>query len=275
MEAFSNVPPSGTSQPASTEEAEVRPIMRKPVEQRVTEIGQAANPLLAAARPLLRALADMPMDFQPGQGERLKEVLVQEARDFQAVCERANIRREHILAARYALCTALDEAANGTPWGQHTWANNSLLIQLHGENDGGERVFHLLGRLVERPAEHMDVIEVIYHVLSLGFLGRYAGHTDGHRQLDAIRQRLLHLISGARESVPRDLSPHWRGADAGRLSLIRTVPVWVTVSVLALAVFGLFAWYKYQLLFRTHDLEQQILAIGKAAPPEPPNLTVS
>ncbi|CAJ91810.1 type IVB secretion system protein IcmH/DotU [Cupriavidus necator] len=256
--------------PRAAAEASSQNDARKSVEQRVEEISRKANPLLAAARPLLRALADMPTSLRQDQAAALKGILVGEAKDFQAVCERANIRREHVLAAQYCLCTALDEAANGMPWGRHTWANNSLLIQLHGENDGGEKVFQLLGRLASSAAEHMDVIEVIYHILSLGFLGRYAGHADGDRQLDAIRQRLLHLISAARESVPRDLSPHWRGADAGRLSLLRTVPVWVTASVLALAVFGQFAWYKYQLLFRTHDLEQQILAIGKATPPEPP-----
>lgn len=248
----------------------VRSGVRKPIEQRIAEISQTRNPLLAAARPLLRALADMPTDLQPGQVEWLKALLVLEAREFQTLCERANIRREHVLAARYSLCTALDEAANDTAWGQHAWARNSLLIQLHGENDGGERVFHLLGRLVEAPAEHMHVIELIYHVLSLGFRGRYAGQTDGHRQLDTIRQRLLHLISGARENMPRDLSPNWRGVEPGRLRLLRTVPVWVTASVLGLAVFGLFAWYEYQLLFRTHDLGRQILAIGQTAPPEPP-----
>lgn len=245
---------------------------RRDVEHRVDEIRSKANPLLAAARPLLRALADMPASLRQDEVAALKRILVREAKDFQSLCDRANIRREHVLAAQYCLCTALDEAANGMSWGRHTWATNSLLIQLHGENDGGEKVFLLLGRLLTSQSENIDVIEVIYHILSLGFLGRYAGHADGHRQLDAIRQRLLHLISGTRESVPRDLSPHWRGADAGRLRLLRTVPVWVTVSVLALAVFGLFAWYKYQLLFRTHDLEQQILAIGKATPPEPPRV---
>jgi len=243
---------------------------RKSIEQRVEEVSRAVNPLLAAARPLLRALADMPASLRQDQAVRWKSLLAQEARDFQTVCERANIRREHIMAARFCLCTALDEAANRAPWGQDTWANNSLLIQFHGETGGGEKVFQLLGRLVDAPAEHLDVIEVIYQVLSLGFEGRYAGAADGHRQLDAIRQRLLHMISGARESVPRDLSPHWQGADAGRLGHLRAVPMWVTVSVLALALFAQFAWYKYELLRRTHDLEQQILAIGKsAAPPLP------
>lgn len=258
--------------PRSTVGEPMHVMPRKSIEQRVEEMSHAANPLLAAARPLLRALADMPDALRPDQAAELKSLLLQEAKEFQSVCERASIRREHILAARYSVCTALDEAANMTSWGQSSWAIGSLLVQLHGENYGGEKVFQLLGRLVDSPAEHIDVIEVIYHVLSLGFRGRYGSQTDGHRHLDAIRQKLLHLISGARESVPRDLSPHWRGAEPGRLSLLRTVPVWVTASVLGLAVFCQFAWYKYHLLLRTHDLEQQILAIGNMAPPEPPKV---
>ncbi|MCY1509179.1 type IV/VI secretion system protein, DotU family [compost metagenome] len=242
-------------------------------EQRADRIAKAGNPLLAAAQPLLRALADLPVELQNAGTATgaLKRMLMDELHQFQAVCDRANVRREHVLAARYSLCTALDEAANATYWGrENNWATQSLLIQCHQEGDGGEKVFQVLGRLVNSPQEHMDVIEVIYQILCLGFKGRYAKRTDGDRELDAIRQRLLNLIAGARESVPRDLSPHWRGKAAGKLGLLRSIPVWVTVCVLALAVFGLFAWFKYQLLFRTHDLEPQILAIGRATPPEPP-----
>ncbi|WP_254615819.1 type VI secretion system protein TssL, long form [Cupriavidus basilensis] len=236
----------------------------------VAELAGARSPLLEAARPLLRALADVPEGLDEEDVPRLQALLTREVKRFHGLCERANVRREHILAASYALCTALDEAAHNQAWGIHSWPQQGLLVSLHGDTEGGTKCFHLLGRLVSSPHEHMPVIEVFYHVLSLGFEGRYAGQTDGHRQLDEIRQRLFHLISGARESVPRELSPNWRGAAAGRLSRLRTVPVWVTVVVLALALFGLFAWFKYQLLLRTHDLEQQILAIGKITPPEPP-----
>lgn len=246
----------------------------KPIEQRVAKALQATNPLLAAARPLVRALADMPATLRVDQVSLLKSVLIQELHDFQAVCERANIRTEHILAARYCLCTALDEAAQGMPWGQYVWATNSLLIQMHGEHEGGEKVFHVLGRLVNSPAEHIDVIEVIYYVLSLGFEGRYRNMTDGERQHLAIRQRLYDLIRQHRGPVPRELSPNLQVAPAGRFSMIRTVPIWLSAAVLGLAAFGLFAWYKYQLSLRAHDLEQQIQAIGKITPPPPPKVTL-
>lgn len=37
---------------------------------------------------------------------------------FQKLCEQANIRRDHMIGARYCLCTALDEAAMQTAWGK-------------------------------------------------------------------------------------------------------------------------------------------------------------
>lgn len=247
---------------------------RKPIEQRVEKAQQAVNPLLAAARPLVRALADMPAALRVDQVHLLKSVLIQELHDFQTVCERANIRTEHILAARYCLCTALDEAAQGMPWGEYVWANRSLLIQMHGEHEGGEKVFHVLGRLVNSPAEHIDVIEVIYYVLSLGFEGRYRNIADGERQHLAIRQQLYNLIRQHRGPVPGELSPNLQVAPAGRFSMIRTVPIWLGAAVLGLAAFGLFAWYKYQLSVRAHELEQQIQAIGKITPPPPPKVTL-
>ncbi|QRQ84460.1 type VI secretion system protein TssL, long form [Cupriavidus oxalaticus] len=245
-------------------------------EQRAARIAASANPVLAAAQPLLRALADMPADLPAdlagvGAAQALKQMLMHEIQQFQAVCERANLRREHVLAARYTLCTALDEAANATRWGEAgDWATHSLLIQCHQEGDGGEKVFQLLGRLVASPQEHMHVIELVYQVLSLGFRGRYGKRAEGPRELDAIRQQLLNLIAGARESVPRELSPHGLGAAPGKLRRLRSVPVWITACVLSLGVAALFGWYKYQLLAGAHALAQQIVAIGHAAPPDPP-----
>src|SRR5438445_6856936 len=64
----------------------------KTIEARVAAIDGAPNPLLEAARPLLRALADMPPILEErGTVERLRALLEQELRTFQAVCDRLNI----------------------------------------------------------------------------------------------------------------------------------------------------------------------------------------
>lgn len=253
---------------------EPRQVKRKPIEQRVERARQAVNPLLSAARPLLRALADMPGTMRIDQIARLKDELLQELHDFQSVCERVGIRNEHILAARYSLCTALDEAAQSTSWGQNAWPVGSLLVKMHGETEGGTKVFQVLGRLVNSPAEHLDVIELIYYLLSLGFEGRYGNMTGGDRQHLEIRQRLYDMIRQHRGAVPRELSPNLPVTPAGRFSMIRTVPIWLSAAVLGLAAVGIFSWYKYQLSVRAHDLEQQIQAIGQIMPPSPPKVVL-
>lgn len=253
-------------------------------EQRVARVLVAPNPLLEAAQPLLRALAEMPQhlpgsqqaDVDEGDGNAgsgsamaLRDLLGQEIQRFQQVCERANIRREHGIAASYLLCTALDEAAHNRPWGLSGWPQHGLLVSLHQDTAGGSKSFQLLGRLLTEADEHLDLLEVFYQVLSLGFVGRYAGVPDGHRQIDAVRQRLLTLVTAKRGEVPRELSPHWKGEATRPPSVFRTVPIWLTVSVLGVAAIGLLGWYKYHLLLLTRDAEQQILAIGKLKPTEP------
>ena len=246
-------------------------------QRRVADIQAATNALLEAAQPLLRALAETPATIgTQDEVGRWRELLMRELQQFQALCERANLRREHVLAARYCLCTALDEAVNKTTWGAGgVWARHSLLVTFHNEAYGGEKFFLLIGRLASNPQEHLAVLEVMYRILGLGFEGRYSVAADGRRQLEMIRHRLLMLITGNLELVPRELSPHWRGESEGRLRLMRSVPVWVTASVLGLVIFTIFAWDKYRLLSASSEVERQIVAIGRMTPPPVPRLRLA
>lgn len=200
----------------------------------------------------------------------LHELLVQEIQYFTRLCEQANLRRDHMLVVRYALCTALDEAAGLTSWGggdglseyAGCWSTRTLLQIFHQEGYGGNTVFLLLGRLAANLEEHLDVLEVMLHILGLGFQGHYRTAPDGPRTLETIRQRLFSMVSGAREPVPRELSPHWHG-ECGRFKSMFSVPVWVSASVLGLLVFALFSWYKYDLALYANKLTKQIAEISQ------------
>jgi type VI secretion system protein ImpK len=250
------------------------------MQDRLTAVAAAQNPLLEAAQPLLRALADMP----PTLGEEgvvvFHQLLEREVASFQSLCSSAQIRHEHVVAASYSLCTALDEAANSTAWGggrdgeAGIWAGQQLAAKFHGDTKGGDKFFLLVGRLAASPQEHIDLLELMYQVLGLGFEGRFSTAANGRRQLETVRHRLFTLLGTARGDVPQDLSAHWKGVGAGKFRLLRSVPVWVTGALLALVLFGLFAWYKYQLLQMSADVAQRIAAIGRMrpspAPPAPP-----
>jgi len=254
--------------PAAGEEPVVDPAAFDPPEDlqvRLERVQVAPNPLREAAQPLLRMLADMPVSLNSSAAvASLRSLLVREVTAFQKVCDKANLPWKQVAAIRYALCTALDEAANRTRWGGGgVWATRGLLITFEGEVDGGEKFFLLIGRMATDPQEYIDVLEVLYRILGLGFEGRYSVVVDGQRHLEQIRQRLLTLISGARDTMRLELSPHWRGEEPGRMRLLRSVPVWATAGVAALSVFSLFAWYKYRLLSESNALEARILAIGQ------------
>lgn len=216
-----------------------------------SEIAAGRNPLLAVSGPLLRALADigcrLPNDLKAEGVAALHELLRRELQVYTRLCDRANLRRDHALAVRFALCTALDEAANLHAWagGQGAalgpWAGQSLLHTFHQEGNGGEKVFLLIGRLAAQPDEHRDVLEVMHHITSLGFEGPYRLDLDGRRKHEAIRHRLYMLVATGREAVAQALSPQWRGVQRGELRLPQRIPLWVS----ALAAVLLLGWFFY------------------------------
>lgn len=278
----------------------------EPLQERLAAIKAAGNPLLEAARPLLRALADMPGQLDPERVELLRDLLEQEVRAFQKLCEQASIRRDHMLGARYCLCTALDEAAMQTAWGKNSQANSTskpdssaevsaqrghavppnsgtdgsdtgvewitrgLATLFHEDRQGGDKVYLLVGRLMADPQEHLDLLEVIYRILSLGFEGRYRFEAGGHRKHEAVRQRIYTEVMARRSVVPVALSPHWQSDVKGRRASFYDFPVWITVALLSIILLGCFGYFQYELLGRSADVQKQIADIGHMTPPPAP-----
>jgi type VI secretion system protein ImpK len=239
---------------------------------RLSAIAAAHNPLLEAARPLLRALADMPDQLDHDGIDQLRQLLEQEVRVFQKLCEQSNIRRDHMIGARYCLCTALDEAAMQTAWGKGgergvEWITNGLATIFHEDRQGGDKVYLLIGRLMTEPQEHRDLLQVIYRILSLGFEGRYRYEADGPRKHDAVRQRLYNEIMSQRGPVPVALSPHWQSDVKGKRVSFYDFPVWIMVVVLSLILLGLFGYFKYELMNHSEAVQKQIADIGHMTPP--------
>ncbi|MEB8681275.1 type IVB secretion system protein IcmH/DotU [Cronobacter malonaticus] len=181
-------------------------IKSESIQQRVAKVRAAQTPLLEAALPLLRALSEMPETIPAVRDvELLKDVLKHEITLFGVVCDEADIPWKKMAIVRYCLCTALDEAAHGTSWGlQSGWSQSNLLNHFEGDNDGGNKFFLLVGRLSASPHEFPDVLEIMLHILGLGFEGRYSIVEDGERQLTRIRQRLLTLIQSTPTETPTE-----------------------------------------------------------------------
>ena len=193
------------------------------------------NPLVTLANRLLRVVTQLRSTRQVADPVALRNALAQGVRDFKSQAEAAGIAPERVMAARYVLCTMLDEAAADTPWGgSGVWAANSLLAMFHNETWGGEKVFQLMARLAEKPAANRDLLELIYCALVLGFEGRYRVIDNGRAQLEAVRDKLAQIIKQQRGDHAPALAQHWQGQAVKRRASLSWLPLAAVAAVAAL-----------------------------------------
>ena len=205
---------------------------------------QGLNPLESAAGPLLALLTRLRNTIAHPAPASLRAQLLACLRQFEERAEAAGVARNDVLLARYVLCTALDEAVMSTPWGSTSeWGKQSLLITVHNEAWGGEKVFQLLEHCLQSPRERLYLLELLYLCMCLGFEGRYRVMNNGRSELEALRERTSAAIRSARGDHERELSPHWRGVTLARDRLTQFMPPWVGMAVglalLLLLLFGL------------------------------------
>ncbi|MET0982575.1 MAG: type IVB secretion system protein IcmH/DotU [Telluria sp.] len=193
--------------------------------------GSGLNPLVRAANPLLDLVVPLRHTVQPPDLGQLRERLALAIRSFETEARDAGVPSDSIAAARYALCTLLDETIAGTAWGSGVWGSRSLLVAFHNEASGGEKFFLVLQRLSQDPARHLDLLELMYLCLALGLEGRFRVAENGQAQLTLLREKLLQLIRQHRGAVEPALSPQWRGAEAPAASPLRATPIWVMAAL--------------------------------------------
>jgi type VI secretion system protein ImpK len=224
-----------------------------------------ANPLVQAAVPLLVLAGRLRGQIAQADVESLRRQAIQEIRTFEERARRADVPAEDILAARYALCTVLDEAVLNTPWGaQSNWAGQSLLVTFHREGSGGEKFFQILERVSGEPQRYLALLELLYVCLALGFEGRYRLDERGAAQLSEIRQQLYQRIAGLRDNVEPELSVRWKGVEDRRNAVMRFVPLWVVAAACAVLLIGAYIYFDSKLSTQAEPVNAALAQVGLA-----------
>lgn len=197
-----------------------------------------SNPLVAAASPVLAAAVRIAADRgRAPDVERLRRAMIEAIRRFEQEALATGLESRSLRAARYALCSTVDDMVLSTPWGSGSnWSQQSMTSVFHNEVTGGERFYTILDEMQKDLGHHAPVVELMYLCMSLGFVGRYRVMPRGVAALAELREGVYRTIRDRRGEFERDLSPHWRGIDAGARSLARRIPYWaIALAGIALA----------------------------------------
>jgi len=183
------------------------------------------NPLVAAAMPLLLLLIKFKNTDAPDDISQLRQQVINEIANFETRAKTYQCSPRLILAARYCLCTALDEVVLLTAWGSHSvWAHQTLLSLIHKETWGGERFFIILDKMAQEPKQNLPLLELIYLLLSFGFEGKYYNEEKAVRA--EIRNRLFQLIMMQKDKPHRKLSPSLKLMQKTEVSATQAIPKW-------------------------------------------------
>lgn len=134
----------------------------------------------------------------------------------------------------------LDEFVMLSAWSRERgWENRTLVADLFGFRDGGDRFYNIAERALMQPKALREFLEILYLFLKLGYRGKYTRGTENERD------RLIHRIETALSLVPHsaDVKPAGRSirdtkAPKSRISTLNKL----FAAVTAIAVMSLGIW---------------------------------
>ena len=238
--------------------------------------------LLSAAAPLLDLCGHLKTETAHPEIEQLRLDALREINKFEIRIAPLQLTANVVRISKYVLCATIDDLVLNTSWGSRSiWTKRSLVGTVFDETWGGDRFFDILTQLKKTPNVNVDILELIYYCLSLGFEGRYRVAERGVSQLAVLRDDLYRLLRNARGTFEREISPRWRGIGNVRAQSRTLSPMLVALIALMLLA-GLYAFFAISLADRKVLVAGGLLTlpptgtvtIARAPPPQPERVVV-
>ncbi len=206
------------------------------------------NPLVDAAAYLFSIIGKIKLLKSYRDLSKLHQELTQEVNTYQDTIKAQGYTTEYILVCRYALCATLDDLIENTPWGaQGLWESFSLLTTLSQEPIQQDRFFILLDRIIKEPAIYIEVMELMYLCLNLGYKGSYRSTEFSQNQLEQITDALYKRIRAYRGDFIKALSPFTIKVSSSlqEKKIIKKMPLWLIAITTLIIIMGLFIGLGY------------------------------
>lgn len=221
------------------------------------------NPLVDAAAYLFSVVGKLKQLKSYRHLGQLQKELILEINHFQEAVKTQNYSSEYILVSRYALCATLDDIISNTVWGgQGQWDSFSILAAFNQDATNHERFFILLERIIKDPAQYIDVMELMYICLSLGFKGSYRATEFGSAHLEQITNALYKRIRIYRGDYNKSLAPYPLKSTQTTKANPKEIPFWVILGVTAIIIVMIFLGLGYMLDTISNKAFQELMHIG-------------
>ena len=165
------------------------------------------NPLIAAASPLISLLERINIATHLPHVDELQENISHEFMAFYSRLQRLHYSQEFFSIANYLLCATIDELLGKN------------YLRLHGDVQAfkaftpitsdnikpQEHFFNILHQLLIEPEQCLDLIELSYYCLLIGYEGKYHFDNQGRATLDNLIETLFQTIQKYRTNKTHKL----------------------------------------------------------------------
>jgi len=176
-----------------------------------------------------------------GQPDQLRRLLNSYFKDFERSALSHRKPPESVEQAKYALASFIDETIVNTENNcRETWIADPLAVTYFNDGLAGENFFKRLEALLPDMRRNLEVIEVFYLCLALGFQGRY--RLSGAEVLPNVVRNLLKRIEGIKGEPPKAVSPSAyvhpgvKGRERSGRGLVIATSIFLVVSALLYGV---------------------------------------
>lgn len=166
------------------------------------------NPLVDAAATIFSMLGKLKHLNHCHQLGKIQKEFMQEINTLQETAQSLGYQTEYVVVSRYILCATIDDIVSSTGWGGNDqWTNYSLLAFYNQDTQHQDKFFIILERALKEQKVYIDLMELMYLCLNLGYKGQYRSTEHDQYQLEQITNNLYKHIRAFRGSFSRMLSP--------------------------------------------------------------------
>ncbi|MDX8349801.1 type IVB secretion system protein IcmH/DotU [Cognatiyoonia sp. IB215446] len=233
------ITPEGAAPGAGTKLAQASPSDLQSMERELANYQASENSLINASAELLSVCGTLSR-LKPG--EEINSTRTELARAIIDLKYKV-VRLDYPPSVAENLCLlyaiVVDEFVLLRPWATESgWENRTLVADLFGFRDGGDRFYNIADRALMQPKVLHEFLEIVYIFLKLGYRGKYnkSGEHERDRVIDRIETSLnLVPTESVAVSSGRDVKKY---RPPGRVIATGT-KIFIAAFIVAAITFGL------------------------------------